>query len=354
MCSRWKWQSETSAKDVLTSSRLLSLFEELELMGTTLVLFSGGEPLLREDLFDIIKFAHKRGMKTGIFTNGTLIDQKKAEMITHLGTDTCISVDGSKAALHDEIRGVKGSFQKAVEGITLLVEAKKSAPPGKFTSIIGMNAVIQEGNLDDLADYYLLGKTLGVDFVRYNLVHGDSAVTLGENPRTRLKKSLEELHRVKGDLTVFECPFVKGVADGTIDVDHAQKGLPALSLMEKTPTPCFKSSCYALIDAFGRVFPCTHTYFDNQSYRPYEEKRTPYYLGNIGEASFYTVWNSSQYTEFRRTMNPVNVAAHRETCGQCEQVFEFRKLQEILTRLKNGDQDLPSPDRVKYEFETLW
>ena len=354
MCSRWKWQAETAAGDALSTSRLLSLFEELELMGTTLVLFSGGEPFLREDIFDIIRFAHKRHIKTGIFTNGTLINQEKAEMITGLGTDVCVSVDGSTSAIHDRIRNVKGAFQRAVSGIAFLIKARNAAPKGEFTTNVGMNAVIQEGNLDDIPAYYLLGKELGIDFVRYNLVHGDSPVTLGENPREQLKKSLEELHTIKDDLTVFECPFVKGVAEGTIDLELAQKGRPSLHLMEENPMPCFKSFCYSLIDAFGRVYPCTHTYFDNQSYQKYEENRKSYYLGSILEDSFYHIWNGPHYMEFRRNMNPVNVALHRSTCGQCEQVFEFKKLHDILTRLRNGDTDLPSPDRVKYEFELLW
>ena len=355
MCSRWQWQAEAPSEDLLSTSRFLSLLEELELMGTTLLLFSGGEPLLREDLFDIIKLAHKRGIKTGIFTNGTLIDRKKAEMITNLGADVCVSVDSSVPAVHDKIRGSKGAFEKASEGITFMVEARASSPSeGKFTTTIGMNAVIQEDNLSNIPSYYLLGVNLGVDFVRYNLVHGDSPVSLGENPEEKLKESLENLHKIKGDLTVFECPFVKGVAEKTIDLEDARAGLPSLKLMESTPMPCFKSFSYALIDAFGRVFPCTHTYFDNQSYKKYEKERSTYYLGSIVEESFSNIWNGPRYNAFRRKMNPVNIAEHRTTCGQCEQFFEFKKLHEILSRLRNGDTDLPPPDRVKYEFEMLW
>lgn len=86
------------------------------------VIFTGGEPLLHKDFFEIASFAKKLGLYVQLFTNGTLIDNSVAKKIAQLDLDYVrISVDGASSKTNDRIRG-KGSFDKAVNAIKYLTE----------------------------------------------------------------------------------------------------------------------------------------------------------------------------------------------------------------------------------------
>ena len=88
-----------------------------------MILFSGGEPLTRPDLTDLIRHAVRRGMRAVISTNGTLITKDKAAELKDLGLSYVgISLDGMKE-LHDRFRGVSGTFEKALTGVDNCMEA---------------------------------------------------------------------------------------------------------------------------------------------------------------------------------------------------------------------------------------
>lgn len=102
------------AKDVLT---------DIAGYGVPSVLFSGGEPLMRHDLFELIPYARDKGLRTVISTNGTLITKEKAKMIKDYEVSYVgISLDGI-GAVNDEFRGVEGAFERAVVGIRNCMEA---------------------------------------------------------------------------------------------------------------------------------------------------------------------------------------------------------------------------------------
>lgn len=91
--------------------------------GNIMVCLTGGEPFLHPDLIRIVSAAHTLGFPVGITTNGTLIDGRKAKMLAYAGLDTItISIDGV-GSVHDEFRGMAGSFDKAIEGIHALKSA---------------------------------------------------------------------------------------------------------------------------------------------------------------------------------------------------------------------------------------
>lgn len=103
--------------DELTTAEGLTLLDDLASFGVPTVLFSGGEPLMRADIFELAAAAGERGMRTVLSTNGTLIDEPMAEAIKVAGFSYVgISLDGLRQA-HDKIRGKKGSFDTAVTGI---------------------------------------------------------------------------------------------------------------------------------------------------------------------------------------------------------------------------------------------
>ncbi|MFQ5925104.1 MAG: radical SAM protein, partial [Dehalococcoidia bacterium] len=90
---------------------------DLAAFGVPVLLFSGGEPLLREDIFELAGFAKEQGMRPALSTNGTLITQSVAERIHRVSfSEVGISLDGI-GVTNDHFRGKKGAFQAALQGI---------------------------------------------------------------------------------------------------------------------------------------------------------------------------------------------------------------------------------------------
>ncbi len=105
------------AQDELTTDEAKVVLDDLASFDVPSVLFSGGEPLMRQDLFELIEHAGKLGLRTVISTNGTLLSTEVAKQIKQRGVSYVgISLDGV-GEINDRFRGVAGAFDKAVEGI---------------------------------------------------------------------------------------------------------------------------------------------------------------------------------------------------------------------------------------------
>ena len=94
-----------------------TLIDDLAAFGAPVILFSGGEPLMREDMPELAEYAVSKGMRAVISTNGTLITEKVAKNLKRIGLSYVgISMDGMKE-IHDHFRGEKGAFEATLEGI---------------------------------------------------------------------------------------------------------------------------------------------------------------------------------------------------------------------------------------------
>ncbi|MFP4256008.1 MAG: 12,18-didecarboxysiroheme deacetylase [Desulfobacterales bacterium] len=94
-----------------------ALIDDLAHMGVPVLLFSGGEPLMRPDLPELAEYAVNKGMRAVISTNGTLIDSKTAKVLKDIGLSYVgISLDGNQK-INDRFRGVDGAFDMAMKGI---------------------------------------------------------------------------------------------------------------------------------------------------------------------------------------------------------------------------------------------
>ncbi len=101
----------------LSTNQAKTVLDDLVQFGVPSVLFSGGEPLMRPDLFELIEYASGRGLRTVISTNGTLITDDIAKKVKKAGVSYVgISLDGI-GQINDKFRGVPGAFDKAVKGI---------------------------------------------------------------------------------------------------------------------------------------------------------------------------------------------------------------------------------------------
>ena len=107
----------------LTTAEGKTLIKDIAEFKSPVILFSGGEPLMRPDIFELIDYAKKMGMRAVLSTNGTLITKEVANRLFHLGLSYVgVSLDGV-GAVNDKFRGMNGAFDAALEGIRNCKEA---------------------------------------------------------------------------------------------------------------------------------------------------------------------------------------------------------------------------------------
>ncbi len=127
-------------KDELTKDELLKLIKKLSSLGVQEIRFTGGEPLLFNGIYDLIRFATEEGICTSLGTNGTLITKEVAKKLKESGLKkVVVSIDGNKKT-HDKIRGKK-NYQKAMNGLKYLKQNDIN---------VRVNSVIMKSNMDDV------------------------------------------------------------------------------------------------------------------------------------------------------------------------------------------------------------
>ncbi len=108
----------------LTSEKCLKLIDEIAALSSPVIILTGGEPLLRPDIFDIAAYGTQKGLRMVMATNGTLVDEPTAKKMIAGGIQrVSISIDGKDAQSHDAFRGEPGAFDGAMRGIKTLKEA---------------------------------------------------------------------------------------------------------------------------------------------------------------------------------------------------------------------------------------
>jgi radical SAM protein with 4Fe4S-binding SPASM domain len=138
----------------LTTDQGLALIDDLAMLGVPTLLFSGGEPLMRPDLFELARAARRVGMRMVLSTNGTLLDDERADAAAGAGFSYVgVSIDGI-GSLHDRMRGSKGAFEKALRGIRAARRA------GLRT---GVRFTLHALNRSQLGEVFDLAEREGVD-----------------------------------------------------------------------------------------------------------------------------------------------------------------------------------------------
>ncbi len=146
MCPFWKRSSKDS-----NIEREKTILRQIYDSGACGIAFEGGEPLLRNDLVEILAFSRSLPLHTSLVTNGTLLESRIDEIASYINGVVYVSLDGLEKT-HDTIRGVSGCFTKAVMGIT----ASREKVP------VTINTTIMAENIHEIEDLVTLAKELGV------------------------------------------------------------------------------------------------------------------------------------------------------------------------------------------------
>lgn len=144
----------------MTTGVVFDLLNQMSEMRATEVCFEGGEPLLRRDIVELVKYARRLGLVPKINTNGILLTEPLVLRLKSAGLLWCaVSIDSSRPETHDALRGVPGCFDKAVDGLRRLVHHQV---PASISTYVRREA-LRNG---DLTGVVQLGHDLGVDTVR--------------------------------------------------------------------------------------------------------------------------------------------------------------------------------------------
>ncbi|NVL91073.1 MAG: 12,18-didecarboxysiroheme deacetylase [Desulfobacterales bacterium] len=323
---------DTSFKDELSTDEGKALLDDLAQFGVPVILFSGGEPVMRKDLPELARYAVEHGMRAVISTNGTLITPEKAQLFKEIGLSYVgISLDGMEE-INDRFRGVKGAFQDALNGIRNCQEA--GIKVGLRFTINKLNAAEIPAIFDLLEDlhvpricfYHLVYAGRGSKLVEEDLSHEEtrSVVDLIMD-RT---KDLHDRGKPKEVLTV------DNHADGPYlylrlckeDPRRAKEVLELLKMNEGNNS----GRGIGCVSWDGRVHA-------DQFWRHYS-------FGNVRKRPFSTIWTDTSNSLMKKLKDKKKYVKGR--CARCRWLDicagNFRVRAEAVT------EDLWSPDPACY------
>jgi radical SAM protein with 4Fe4S-binding SPASM domain len=158
----------------------MELIDDLAGFGVPVLLFSGGEPLMRSDLIELAAHAVGNGLRTVISTNGTLITHEKAAELKAAGVSYAgISLDGLQP-VNDHFRGVTGAFEKAVAGIRhcqqagLKVGVRFTINKMNADQVPGIFDLVEELDIERICFYHLVYSGRGSELIDHDLTHDET------------------------------------------------------------------------------------------------------------------------------------------------------------------------------------
>ncbi|MHC4608455.1 MAG: radical SAM protein, partial [Planctomycetota bacterium] len=177
------WKTPHDAKDELTVDDIRLIGRKLNRLGTLIISLAGGEPLIREDIFDVITELNRANHFPILITNGWFVDEELAKDILRAGLqEISVSVDYRDPAKHDAQRGQSGSWERAMRALELLHRFRPDR-----RNRVHMISVLMDDNLDDVEDLIKLSREIGVTYLvnLYSWMRGtkESRLPAGEVTR---------------------------------------------------------------------------------------------------------------------------------------------------------------------------
>ncbi len=271
-------------KEELSTEEARKFIDDLAEFHVPVLLFSGGEPLIRPDFFELAEYAAKKGVRPTLSTNGTLITRETAQRIKDIGVGYVgISLDGLKE-VNDRFRGVDGAYEKAMQGIQNCVSVGQR---------VGLRFTINHHNiqeLDKIFDFIEAEKINRVCF--YHLVYSgrgnqmmDEDVTAEES-----RRAMDTIIRRTKD---FEA---RGLGKEILTVDNHCDGVYMYlkALEEGNESTAEQIREYISMNggnrsgiAFGEVDPMGYVHPDQ-----FTQHIT---FGNVREKKFGEIWSDTSH-----------------------------------------------------------
>ncbi len=283
------------APDELSTAEAKHFVDEL-LEYKPIIILTGGEPLLRSDVYDIAKYASGHGLRVVLATNGTLLTPDIAKKLKDVGIQrVSISIDGSTKETHDIFRGETGAFEAALFGIDILKNAGIS---------FQINTTITKRNLTEIPNIYELALELGASALHIFLLvptgRGEE-IESEEIPSEEYERVLNWFYdksktsRIQLKATCaphyFRIMRQRAKTEG-IKITRETHGLEAMT------KGCLGGSGFCFVSYKGDVYPCGYL---------------PALAGNIRQKPFKMIWEKSKVFNDLRDMGKL-----KGKCGECE------------------------------------
>ena len=293
-------------QDELSLEEVKQGIDQLNRASVPLIAFSGGEPLVRKDIFDITRYAHEKGMYVAVATNATLITKEKAQEMKQNGIRFVqISLDGATAKTHDTFRGIPGVFDKTIQGI------KNCVDEGLFINIA---TTATKYNYQEIPKIIDVCEDLGANwFMIYNFVPTGRGKFIIENDlspieREELMKELWVKLKTGSPVNVLStAPQFARVAleaekesnEKIVPTHFANPELSGkLVNLAEFIGGCGCGRFYCAIRPDGTIEPCV--FF-------------PLTIGNIKEVDFRTFWKDNHILQELRNKDILE-----GNCGSCD------------------------------------
>lgn len=321
----------------LSTQEIYTVMDDLKAFGVPVLILSGGEPLLRPDIFDIARRAKQMGFYVGLSSNGTLITADNIAAIAAIGFDYVgVSIDGM-GATHDAFRRSPGSFERSLQGVRLCRERNLK---------VGLRFTLTRNNYTDLPALLELMTSEGVDkFYLSHLNHG------GRGYRNRKDDADFAMTRQAMDLLFETClariqagrpvEFVTGNndADGVYLLHWAKNRFPhRLTWLQERLTQWGGNASgvnIANIDNLGNVHPDTFWWH--------------YGLGNVRERPFSSIWRDTRdplMAGLQQRPRPV-----KGRCGDCTYLAICNGNTRVRAHRVSGDPWAEDPGCYLYDEE---
>jgi len=280
------------AKDELSTEELLGVLGALHDMGTEGLNISGGEPLLRKDLLEILDYCYDK-FTFSLLSNGTLIDDEFARKFAEYVSPLQVSIYGYTAEDHDAVTKVPGSFKKTIKGVQSMIR----------NGVYVMGAYLYKpGNMDYIEKMAKFCADLGLAVFRVGAL-----VTVGRGKELEWEVSRSEFYRVANLLNELEKDY-----EGQMVVQPWSPGgemsreNPATELEEEERRlNCDVGSYNIVIGANGDLIPCGLMRMN---------------FGNLKECSAQKLF-ATEHAQFFSTIE----APDPYLCGDCEFLYKCRK-----------------------------
>lgn len=307
-CSHCHANAKENMPNELTLEEATQTINEMGTLGTEVIIFSGGEPLLREDLIlNLTEYCNDLGIITAILTNGVLLDHKKAWKLKEAGMMAVgIPLDFATPELHDTFRNMPGAFESAINAIEVCL---------KVDLKVVVTTMVLKSNIDEIPKLINLLANLGVEqVVLYDFIpvgRGKDLKDLIISPKQRAKL-IDWIYKTQEEKEMF---FLISGGDplypGAILEMHKHNEIkPPDKLLRQflvnAPIGCHAGIHYFSLRPNGDIYPC-----------PFLQVN----VGNIRDKSLSEIWyNSKILNELRNRSllkGKCGECEHRETCGGC-------------------------------------
>lgn len=276
LSSGQKLQNEMSTREIL------KLINELRDIKTKELVFSGGEPLMRDDFLDIVEHSYFQGFnRITLLTNGILIDDKIARKLSEFKVEVQVSLDGVRKETHESIRG-KGTFRSTIEGIRKLVDADVSSR---------ISMTLMKSNIDELEEMGKFIKELGVENLHFSVLQNKGRA---KEHQSMIGLKGEDIVEIIKRMTEFS-----STTDINIDSEKTIR-FKVEKLSRKDL--CGAGSTLISIAADGNVYPCSGLHDEE------------FLAGNIRDQSLRDIWKESETFEKFRSLSLLDI----EDCRNCE------------------------------------